>query len=92
MLLAEYITSEKSQSLIAAATGEGPANMKAASSDNIKSLPALAALAAQSEFADVQRVGDAYWGPAATLGQKLVDGDYIDAQALLDEAVAGITQ
>lgn len=92
MLLAEYITSQESQSKIAAATGEGPANTTAASSENIKLLPALAALAAQSEFADVQRVGDAYWGPAATLGQKLVDGDYTDAQTLLDEAVAGITQ
>lgn len=92
MLLAEYITSQESQSKIAAATGEGPANTTAAASENIKSLPALAALAAQSEFADVQRVGDAYWGPAATLGQKLVDGDYTDAQTLLEEAVAGITQ
>ncbi len=92
MLLAEYITSEESQKKIGIATGEGPSNIAAASSDEIASQPALAALTAQSEYADLQRVGDNYWDPAATLGQALVEGTYKDVQKLLDDAVAGITQ
>lgn len=92
MILAEYITNETSQAAIGAATGEGPANVVAASSEEILAQPALAALAAQAEYADLQRVGGAYWDPAASLGQNLVEGNNSDVQALLDEAVEGITQ
>ena len=92
MLLAEYITNEASQKEIGIATGEGPSNLKAASSEEIASAPALAALSEQSAFADLQRVGNNFWGPGATLGQSLVEGNYTDLQQLLDEAVEGITQ
>ncbi|MCF0131405.1 MAG: extracellular solute-binding protein [Pseudobutyrivibrio sp.] len=92
MLLAEYLTNENSQVAIGMATGEGPANITAAATPDIAALPALQALCAQAEFADVQRVGGNYWDPAGTLGKKLVEGDYTDVQALLDEAVAGITE
>ncbi len=92
MLLSEFLTSETSQIEIALATGEGPSNLVAASSEDIASAPALCALAEQSEFADLQRVGDNYWNPAATLGQTLVDGDVADIQKALDLAVEGITQ
>lgn len=92
MLLAEYISNEENQKKIGVATGEGPSNIAAAASEEIASAPALAALAAQSEYADLQRVGNNYWGPGATLGQALVEGNYTDVQQLLDDAVAGITQ
>ena len=92
MLLAEFITNEDSQLAIGTATGEGPANIAAASAPEIASLPALQALSKQAEFANVQRVGGNYWDPAGTLGKKLVEGDYTDVQDLLDEAVEGITQ
>lgn len=91
MIFAEYITSEASQTKIAAATGEGPANTKSAST--IES-PALGALAAQSEFADQQVVGDNFWAPANSLGQQLADKEnkVSDYQKAIDEAVAAITQ
>ena len=92
MLLSEFLTSEDSQTKIAAATGEGPANLDAASSEAVTSAPAIKALTQQAEFADLQRVGGSYWDPAASLGESLVEGNYTDVQALLDEAVAGITQ
>lgn len=92
MLLAEFITNESSQTKIGIATGEGPSNLKAAASEEIASAPALAALAEQSEYASLQRVGNEYWAPAATLGQLLVEGTYTDVQKILDDAVAGITQ
>jgi len=92
MLLAEFLTNESSQTQIGITTGEGPSNLVAASSSEIASAPALAALAQQAEYASLQRVGDNYWSPAATLGQSLVEGNYTDVQTLLDEAVEGITQ
>lgn len=88
MLLAEYLTNEESQLAIGQATAEGPANLTAA--QQIES-PALAALTAQSEFADQQVVGNNFWTPAESLGQNLVDGAK-DVQKVLDDAVAGITQ
>lgn len=88
MLLSEFITSQSSQELIAEATGEGPANTEAAATI---SSPALAALALQAEYADQQVVGGNFWDPAASLGASLVEGA-TDLQALLDDAVAGITQ
>lgn len=88
MLLAEYLTNEESQLAIGNATAEGPANTAAASQI---SSPALAALAAQAAYAEQQIVGQNYWDPAAALGQNLVDGAS-DLQAILDDAVAGITQ
>lgn len=91
MLLGEFLTNESSQTQIGVATGEGPANTVAASSEEIASSPALAALAAQAAFANLQRVGGNYWTPAATLGQQLLEG-VDDYQAVLDEAVLGITQ
>ena len=88
MLLAEYLTNEDSQLAIGLATAEGPANTTAAA--QIDS-PALAALAAQSAYADQQVVGNNFWDPAKALGQNLVDGAS-DLQTVLDDAVAGITQ
>lgn len=89
MLLAEYITSEESQTKIAAATGESPANTVAAQG---VSSPAIAALSAQSAYADRQVVGGAFWEPANSLGASLAEGGVSDIQGLLDDAVAGITQ
>lgn len=87
MLLAEFLTSQDSQEAIAAATGEGPANIEAAKT--IES-PALAALVEQSAYADQQVVGGKFWDPAATLGGTLVEGTD-DVQGALDSAVEGIT-
>lgn len=87
MLLAEFLTSQDSQEAIAAATGEGPANIEAAKT--IES-PALAALVEQSAYADQQVVGGKFWDPAKTLGTVLVEGTD-DVQGALDSAVEGIT-
>ena len=87
MLLAEYLTQASSQEAVYEATGEGPSNTEALSS---ASSPALDALAMQSEFAELQRVGGNYWSPAESLGKNILDGKV--SQQILDDAVAGITQ
>ena len=93
MLLAEWLTNEENQVLRFEDQGDGPSNVNAAVSDAVAANPALAALAAQSEFATVQRVGGNYWTNAATLGTILSNGnpDGTPLNELLDTAVAGIT-
>ena len=87
MLLAEFLTQASSQEAVYAATGEGPSNTEALQQ---ASSPALDALAQQSEFAELQRVGGEYWGPAEALGKNILEGKV--SQQVLDDAVAGITQ
>lgn len=92
MLLAEYLTNEDAQVGRYQARGLGPANISAASSATVQADPAIAALAAQAEFATPQRVGNNFWTPAETLGQILASGnpDGTDLQVLLDNATEGI--
>ena len=94
MLLAEWLTNEENQILRFEDPncGDGPSNVNAAASEAVASNPALVALAAQSEFATVQRVAGNYWTNAATLGTILSNGnpDSTPLNELLDTAVAGI--
>lgn len=93
MMFAEFMTNYDNQLGRFAARSEGPSNAEAAASEDVKANPAIAALAAQAGFADVQRVADNYWSNAETLGKILVNGnpDGTDLQTLLDNAVTGIT-
>lgn len=93
MDFAAFMTNEQSQTLRFQLRGQGPSNMNAAASEAVQANPAIAALAEQSAFAHVQRVGQSYWDAAASLGKILVNGnpDGIDHQTLLDNCVAGIT-
>ena len=92
MLLAEYLTNESAQIGRFNARGLGPSNIAAANSAEVQANPAIAALAAQADFATPQRVGGNYWAPSQTLGEILASGnpDGTDLQTLLDTAVEGI--
>lgn len=91
--LAEFITNEANQSLRFTMRGTGPSNSVAAASPEVAASPAIQALIAQSEFASLQRIGGAYWSPAADLGNALYNGDVggLDMQEFLDNTVAEIT-
>jgi len=92
LLLADYITNEENQAKRFEVRGQGPSNINAAASDVVAADPAIAALAAQAEFAVPQRVGANYWDPASSLGKVITEGgNGKDAQAIIDEAVSGIT-
>ena len=93
MDFAAYMTSYESQVSRFEMRGEGPTNVEAAASEAVMAAPAIAALASQAAYADVQRVGGQYWTPAAALGAIIVQGnaDGTDVQTLVDNAVAGIT-
>lgn len=92
MLLAEFLTNEDAQIGRFNERGLGPSNIAAASSPEVQANPAIAALAAQADYATPQRIGGNYWAPSQTLGEILASGnpDGTDIQALLDTAVEGI--
>lgn len=92
LLLADYITNEENQLKRFEVRGQGPSNTNAAASEEVAASPAIAALAAQAEFAVPQRVGANYWANSESLGQVLSEGgNGTDAQTIMDNAVAGIT-
>ena len=91
--LAEWITSEESQRLRFARRGQGPANSAAASSPEVQESAAIAALLAQSEFSQLQRIGGNFWEPvtdfAASMAQGNPSGESLQAQ--LDRMAERVT-
>ena len=55
--LAQWITSQDNQTLRFEMRGQGPSNLNAANSPAVQEAPAIAALLAQSEYSQLQRVG-----------------------------------
>lgn len=88
MSLAEFLTSEASQMRRFEVRGYGPSNIAVASGDAISADPALAALAAQSEYAITQLIIGDFWTPATAFGNELIANDANDLQNLLDLWVA----
>lgn len=90
--LAQYLTSKEQQEARFKTTGECPANVEAANSDEVKASPAISALVKQAAFADVQDVGENFWTPMSKLGVYLASGnpDKVDLQKLLDDTVKEI--
>ncbi len=91
--LAEWITSEENQRLRFELRGQGPANANAAASPEVQAAPAIAALLAQSEFSQLQRVGGKFWDPVAEFAGNMARGNPsgADLQAQLDRLVEGVT-
>ena len=91
--LAEWITSEENQRLRFQLRGQGPAKTSAAASPEVQASPAIAALLAQSEFSQLQRVGGKFWDPVSEFAGSCALGNPSGAslQAQLDRMVEGIT-
>lgn len=91
--LAEWIASEENQRLRFARRGQGPANSAAAASEEVQNSPAIAALLAQSEFSQLQRVGGKFWDPVAEFAGNMARGNPsgADIQAQLDHMAEGVT-
>lgn len=92
MKLAEFLTNEESQTERFKARGEGPSNINAANSPEVKASPAIRALGEQAAFGYLQNVGGAYWQPMYVFGTTLASGnkDGTELQKLLDILVSGI--
>lgn len=91
--LAEWITSENGQARRFAVRGQGPSNIRAANSPEVQSSPAIAALLAQSEFSQLQRVGGKFWDPVTEFAGNMALGnpDGVPLQEQLDRLVEGVT-
>ena len=91
--LAEWITSEENQRLRFERRGQGPSNSAAAASAEVQNSTAMAALLAQAEFSQVQRVGGNFWAPVEEFAASMADGNPSGAslQAQLDRMVENVT-
>lgn len=91
--LAEWITNEENQRLRFELRGQGPSNVNAANSPQVQSSPAIAALLAQSEFSQLQRVGGKFWDPVSQFAGSMAAGNPSGAslQAQLDRLVEGVS-
>ena len=90
--LAEWIINEENQRLRFERRGQGPANVNAANSAQVQASPAIAALLAQSEFSQLQRVGGKFWDPVSEFALNLAAGNPAGAslQAQLDRLAEGV--
>lgn len=90
--LANYIANEDNQKLRFEMRGQGPSNINAAESPEVKKAQAVQAVLAQSEYSELQRLGGNFWDPTATLGNTLASGSVAekDLQSLLDKTVKQI--
>ena len=91
--LAEWITNEENKELRFRLRGQGPSNKNAASSEEVQSSPAIAALLEQSEFSCLQRIGGNYWEPVSNFTAEILAGTTSgkSLQEQLDTMVTGIT-
>lgn len=87
MLLAEYLTNDENQLQRFDDTGECPASLTAAATEEVQVSPAVAALAEQAPYSYIQSVADPFWKAATKYGIVLAAGnpDGRDLQELLDE-------
>lgn len=91
--LAEWITNEENQRLRFERRGQGPSNSSAAASPEVQQSAAIAALLAQSEFSQIQRVGGNFWAPVEEFSASMAQGNPsgVSLQAQLDRMVEGVT-
>lgn len=92
--LACWLTNEENQLLRFEKRGEGPANIKAAASEEVQASVAIAALSEQMQYGHIQRVEGSYWDESYKLGNIIVAGNIEGkpVEQLMDELVKGITQ
>lgn len=91
--LAEWITNERNQKLRFEMRGQGPSNSTVADSPEIQQSPAIAALLEQSEFSQLQRIGEKFWDPVSKFAGNMAAGNPSgqNLQEQLDEMAEGVS-
>ena len=92
--LAEWLTNEESQTLRFVERSQGPSNINAAASDEVKQVPAIAAVIDQSQYGNLQRVGNSFWDACSAFAETILNGNpgNVPLQELMDTLTLGITQ
>lgn len=91
--LAEWIANEKNQALRFEKRGQIPSNINAAKADSVRNSPVAAAVMEQSEYSQLQRVGERFWNPPVEVAM-CIDADNppgADFQRMLDVMVNKMT-
>ena len=91
--LAKWITNEQNQVLRFNQRGQGPSNVTASTTSEIANSQAIQAVLKQSEYADLQRLGNTYWEPVEAFGKLMAEGNPqgMNLQEVLDTMTEGIT-
>lgn len=93
--LADWLTNEKNQTVRFEQRSQGPSNKNAAASDAVNKVPAIAAVIEQSQYGNLQRVGNLYWDACTKFADTIVSGeltgDKAQLQEIMDILVSGIT-
>ena len=91
--LAEWITNEENQTIRFEQRSQGPSNINAAASDAVTKVPAIAAVIEQSQYGNLQRVGNLYWNACTNFADTILAGNPngLPLQDIMDTLVAGIT-
>ena len=92
--LADWFTNEQNQMLRLQERDQGPSNINAAASDQVKNVPAIQAVIDQAQYGKLQRVGNSYWDAMSAFGEQMATGSVngADPQEIMDTLVDGITQ
>lgn len=89
--LARYISNEENQKLRFKMRGQGPSNINAGKSDEVKKSQAVQAILEQSKWSELQRLGGNFWTSATNLGTAFANNSVKgDLQKYLDKTVAQI--
>ena len=90
--LADWLTNEENQTLRFVERSQGPSNKNAAASDEVGKVPAIAAVIEQSQYGNLQRVGNSYWTACTTFADIIAAGnpDNVPRQDLMDTLTNGI--
>ncbi|MDE6640311.1 MAG: extracellular solute-binding protein [Acetatifactor sp.] len=91
--LADWLTNEENQTLRFVERSQGPSNKNAAASDEVGKVPAIAAVIEQSQYGNLQRVGNSYWTACTKFADIIAAGnpDNVPLQDLMDTLVNGIS-
>lgn len=89
---AQYISNEENQKLRFEMRGQGPSNIRAGESDEVKKSAAVQAIIAQQEYSQLQRLGGNFWTPTSKLGTAFANNSIKGSlQKYLDNTVKQIT-
>lgn len=91
--LADWMTNEENQKIRFTERNQGPSNINAAASPDIKKVAAIQAVIDQSKYGTLRRVGNSYWDACKSFADTILSGNTggLSEQELMDVLVDGIT-
>ncbi len=90
---ADWITNEENQTIRFTQRNQGPSNIKASQSGEVSKVAAIQAVIDQSQYGNLQRVGNNYWDACTNFANIVLEGNVKekDKQKLMNDLVKGIT-